>query len=126
MTQVLLAYSRTLQIQALYACPLTFSEMPLFLSTGSKLWKFFQAALTLFLLQNSYLIDQWNQLNKRRSLQTYHFRLSFLDHFGKLPSCCQYRHYTGKMDLPLTFLWFSSISAYSLVLEYFTCCSEIW
>ena len=35
--QILLAYSRTLRIQALYACPLTFSEMPLFVSTGSKL-----------------------------------------------------------------------------------------
>ena len=105
-TQVSLAYSRTLWIQALYARPLTFSKMPLFVSTGSKMHKFFQAALTLSAVASKQLPDQWNHL----LLQTYHFRLSLLDCLGRLSWCCWYRHYTWKMDLPLTFLWFWSIS----------------
>ena len=115
--QVSLAYSRTLQIQALYACPLLFSEMPIFLSTGSKLRKFFQGALTVCCcfkaatcLTNGRLLGQWNHLNNRRSLQTYHFQLSFLDHLRIFSWYSQYRHYTGKMDLPLTSLWSLSIS----------------
>ena len=55
--QILLACSRTLRIQALYACPLTFSEMPLFVSTESKLWKFFQVALTLSVVASKQLPD---------------------------------------------------------------------
>ena len=69
-------------------------------------------SLSLLLLRNSYLTDWWNHLNNRRSvlLQTYHFQLSLLNPVGKLSCCCWYRHYTWKMDLPLTFLWFLSIS----------------
>ena len=87
--QVSLAYSRTLRIQALYTCPLTFSEMPLFVSTGSKLWKFFQAALTVSVVASKQPRD-WNHLNNGRSLllQTYHFQVSLLDHLGKLWWCC--------------------------------------
>ena len=75
--------------------------------------KFFKAALTLSMLQNSFLIDQWNHLNCGWSLlsnfQTYHFWLSLLYHLEKL-WCSWHRHYIWKMNLPLTFLWFSSIS----------------
>ena len=51
------AYTRTLQMQALNACPLNFSEMPLFVSTRSKLWKFFQVALTLSVVASKQLLD---------------------------------------------------------------------
>ena len=57
MTYVSLAHSRTLRIQVYYACRLTFSKMPLFVSTGSKLWKFFQAALTLSVAASKQLPD---------------------------------------------------------------------
>ena len=68
--------------------------------------------LCLLLLQSSCLTDRWNYLNNGRSLllQAYHFRLSLLDHLGKLWWCWWYRHYTWEMDLLLTFLWFSSLS----------------
>ena len=70
------------------------------------------ATICLLLFQNSYPTDRWNHLINGRSLllQTYHFWLPLLDHLGKLWWCCWYRHYTWKMDLPLTFLWFLSIS----------------
>ena len=65
----------------------------------------------LLLLRNSYVTDWRNHLNNGRSLllQTFLFWLALLDHLRKLWCSC-YRHYTWKMDLPLTFFWFSSIS----------------
>ena len=64
------------------------------------------------LLQNSYLNDWWNHLYNGKSLllQTYHFKLSIMDYLWKLYWFCWYRDYPWKMDLPLTFPWFSSIS----------------
>ena len=69
-------------------------------------------SLCLLLLQSGCLTDRWNHLNDGRSLllQAYYFRLSLLDHSGKLWWCWWYRHYTWEIDLVLTFLWFSSIS----------------
>ena len=69
-------------------------------------------SLCLLLLQNSYLTDLWNHLNngRRLLLQTFHFRLSLVNHLGKLSWCCWHSYHTWKIDLPLTFLWFSSIS----------------
>ena len=68
----------------------------------------------------SCLTNQWNHLNNRRSLllQTHHFRLSLLDHLGKLPWCCWYRQYTWKKDLPLiTFdFWASLVNSVVTVL----------
>ena len=115
--QVSLAYSRTLQIQGLYAYPLLFSEMPIFLSTGSKLeilpgcsHSVCCCFKTATCLTNGRLLGQWNHLKNKRSLQTYDFQLSFLDHLRIFSWYSQYRHYTGKMDLPLTSLWSLSIS----------------
>ena len=91
-------------------CPLVFSEMPLFVSTGSELGKLFQAPLTLSIFVSKQLTDRWNHLNKGRSLYYKLIISNLLDHLGKLSWCRWYRHYTSKIDLPLTFLWFSSIS----------------